>query len=215
MGQARSTGRTNRKSTHTGPPRRARLHSGRGAQPWLLEGLKAREAFLKSTVELLRDGQGEQALTHEALSHAAEWILDNFYLAQQSLRQVREDMPRSFYQQLPKLVAGPLQGYPRIYDLAQRLVADSDACLEMEFVRRFVVLYQEVQPLTIGEIWALPVMLRWSILSLLTSTAGEITGIAAPADGLPAPAITPLVHSLNGDEVAAQLLHQLADDDDL
>ena len=65
-------------------------------------------------------------------------MLDNFYLAQQSLRQVREDMPRSFYRQLPKLVAGPLQGYPRIYDLAQRLVSDSDARLDMEFVRRFV-----------------------------------------------------------------------------
>ena len=75
--------------------------SGSGAQPWLLEGLKAREAFLERTVEFLRDGQGEQAPSHEALSHAAEWMLDNFYLAQQSLRQVREDMPRSFYRQLP------------------------------------------------------------------------------------------------------------------
>ena len=146
-----------REYAHRAAAAGAAVH-GRGAQPWLLEGLKAREAFLKSTVERLHDDQGEQALTHEALSHAAEWILDNFYLAQQSLRQVREDMPRSFYQQLPKLVAGPLQGYPRIYDVALRLVADSDACLEMEFVRRFVVLYQEVQPLTIGEIWALPVI---------------------------------------------------------
>ncbi len=88
----------------------------------MLAGLKAQEAFLQSTVDSFRNGQGQ-----ETLSHAAEWMLDNFYLAQQSLRQIREDMPRGFYRQLPKLVAGPLQGYPRIYDVAQRLVADSDA----------------------------------------------------------------------------------------
>jgi len=46
-------------------------------------------------------------------------MLDNFYLAQQSLRQIREDMPRGFYRQLPKLAAGPLAGYPRIYDVAR------------------------------------------------------------------------------------------------
>ena len=49
-------------------------------------------------------------------------MLDNLHLAQQALRQVREDMPRSYYGQLPKLVDGPLRGYPRIYDIAQRLV---------------------------------------------------------------------------------------------
>ena len=180
----------------------------------MLEGLKAREVFLEHTVEFLRDGQGEQALSHEALSHAAEWMLDNFYLAQQSLRQVREDMPRSFYRQLPKLVAGALQGYPRIYDLAQRLVLDSDARVDMESVRRFVVLYQEVQPLTIGEIWALPVMLRWSILSVLTRTAGDITGLAPPSMGARAsgPAARPFPQRRRG---SGQLLHQPADNDHL
>ncbi|MCU0693001.1 MAG: carbohydrate-binding protein, partial [Polyangiaceae bacterium] len=178
--------------------------SGPGARPWLLEGLKAREAFLERTVEYLREGQGK-----EDLSHAAEWMLDNFYLAQQSLRQVREDMPASFYRQLPKLVAGPLQGYPRIYDLAQRLVADSDARLEMEAVRRFVALYQGVRPLTIGEIWALPVMLRWSILSILTRAAGDITGLAPPVDGLREPVVRPLVDNLSGDEVVANCFTSL------
>src|SRR5512134_3955405 len=140
---------------------------GPGANPWLLAGLKAQEAFLESTVEYFRNGQGQ-----ETLSHAAEWMLDNFYLAQQSLRQIRDDMPRGFYRQLPKLVAGPLQGYPRIYDLAQRLVAESDARMDLEHVQRFVWLYQEIQPFTTGEIWALPVMLRWSILAVLAQAAG-------------------------------------------
>jgi cyclic beta-1,2-glucan synthetase len=182
---------------------------GPGAEPWLLEGLKAREQFLQSTVALLRNDRGEQSLTHEGLSQAAEWILDNFHLAQQSLRQVREDMPRGFYRQLPKLAAGPLRGYPRIYDMAQHLVEDCDARLDMPYLRRFLTFYQEIQPLTIGEIWAFPVMLRWSILAVLARTAGEITGIAAPVEESAGPVLTPLIHSLSGDEVAANCFTSL------
>ena len=143
---------------------------GPGAQPWLLAGLKAQETFLQATVVFFQSTSGQQTL-----SHAAEWMLDNFYLAQQSLRQIREDMPQGFYRQLPKLAAGPLAGYPRIYDVAQQLVAGSDARLDMEQVQRFVWLYQDIRPLTTGELWALPVMLRLSILAALAQAAGQIT----------------------------------------
>ena len=181
---------------------------GPGANPWLLAGLKAQEALLQSTVVALRTGSGQ-----EALSHAAEWLLDNYYLAQQSLRQIREDMPRGFYRQLPKLAAGPLRGYPRIYDLAQQLVASSDARLDLEQVQRFVWLYQDVRPLTTGELWALPVMLRLSILTVLTQAAGQITRRGSPVAepshkgwaATPAPAGRP--HRRRG---RRQLLHQPA-----
>ncbi len=144
---------------------------GSGAKPWLLAGLKAQEAVLQRTVVALRAGGSGQ----EALSQAAEWMLDNFYLAQQSLRQIREDMPRGFYRQLPKLAAGPFQGYPRIYAIAQELVASSDARLDLEQVQRFVWLYQDARLLTTGELWALPVMLRHSVLTVLTQAAVQIT----------------------------------------
>ncbi len=103
-----------------------RAEPGRGREPWLLESIAARETFLAATVAYLRDGQGEQTL-----SHAAEWMLDNLHLAQQALRQVREDMPRSYYGQLPKLVDGPLRGCRASTTSAQRLVTQSDAQLDM------------------------------------------------------------------------------------
>jgi cyclic beta-1,2-glucan glucanotransferase len=175
---------------------------GPGVEPWLLAGLKAQEALLQSTVVSLRTGNSGQ----EALSHAAEWMLDNFYLAQQSMRQIREDMPRGFYRQLPKLAAGPLRGYPRIYDLAQRLVASSDARLDLEQVQRFMSLYQDVRPLTTGELWALPVMLRLSILTVLTQAAGQITRPGSLVSEPPmkgGPPTLPLPGSLTGDEIVA------------
>ena len=182
---------------------------GPGVKPWLLADLKAQEALLQSTVVALRTGSSGQ----EALSHAAEWMLDNFYLAQQSLRQIREDMPRGFYRQLPKLAAGPLRGYPRIYDLAQQLVASSDARLDLEQVQRFIWLYQDVRPLTTGELWALPVMLRLSVLTVLTQAAGQISArLGAPVAELPTkrgPPALLLPGTLTGDEVVANCFTSL------
>ncbi len=180
---------------------------GPGTQPWLLAGLKAQETFLQATVLFFQSTSGQQVL-----SRAAEWMLDNFYLAQQSLRQIREDMPRGFYRQLPKLAAGPLAGYPRIYDVAQQLVAGSGARLDMEQVQRFVRLYQDIRPLNTGELWALPIMLRLSILAALAQAAEQVTNLPQQvADPLPRsePPSRPLSGSLTADEIVANCFTSL------
>jgi hypothetical protein len=180
---------------------------GSGRQPWLLADLKAQEAYLQATVVLFQSTAGQQAL-----SRAAEWMLDNFYLAQQSLRQIREDMPRGFYRQLPKLAAGPLAGYPRIYAVAEQLVADSGARLDMEQVQRFVRLYQDIRPLTTGELWALPIMLRLSILAALAQAAEQVTHLPQQvADPLPRSELPswPWSGSLTADEIVANCFTSL------
>ena len=180
---------------------------GPGAQPWLLAGLKAQETFLQATVLFFQSSSGQQVL-----SHAAEWMLDNFYLAQQSLRQIHEDMPRGFYRQLPKLAAGPLAGYPRIYNVAQQLVAGSGARLDMEQVQRFVRLYQDIRPLTTGELWALPIMLRLSILAALAQAAEQVTHLSqqlANPHQRSEPPSRPLSGSLTADEIVANCFTSL------
>ena len=99
--------------------RRAR---GSAAEPWLLANLDQLSEFLQRTTEHYRAASGG-----EALSHAAEWVLDNAHLAHQAVREIRQDMPRHFYRQLPVLAEGPFAGYPRIYDIAERLIAVSTA----------------------------------------------------------------------------------------
>ncbi len=46
----------------------------------------------------------------EAITPAAEWLLDNYYLVEEQVRQIRDDLPRSYYRQLPKLSSGPFAG---------------------------------------------------------------------------------------------------------
>ena len=159
---------------------------------WLLADLDQQDAFLLRATRHFRTTSGE-----EALSHAAEWLLDNFYVAHQAVREIREDMPQGFYRQLPLLVDGPLAGYPRVYDIAQRLVSMSEARLDLEYTRQFLVYYQDELPLTTGELWALPVMLRLSLLIMLARTLSAITGLPEP----PAPPALPLAGAWTHDEL--------------
>ncbi|HEV3457534.1 MAG TPA: glycosyl transferase, partial [Thermoanaerobaculia bacterium] len=95
-----------------------------------------------------------------AMTPAAEWLVDNFHLVEEQLREIREDLPASFYRQLPKLAGGPSQGYPRVYALTFDFVAHTDSRFDAETLRRFVRAYQREQPLTIGELWAVAISLR-------------------------------------------------------
>jgi cyclic beta-1,2-glucan synthetase len=94
------------------------------------------------------------------LTAEAEWLLDNWYVLQEVLRDVRRDLPQGYYRQLPRVAEGPLAGYPRVYALALTLVAHTDSALDEEHLSRIVDTYQTVSPLTIGELWAVPIMLR-------------------------------------------------------
>jgi cyclic beta-1,2-glucan synthetase len=106
--------------------------------------------------------QGKVPLTPDA-----EWLLDNFYIVQDVLLEVRQDLPRGYYRELPKLVHGALAGYPRTFALALGLVAHTDSSLSEAHITRFVQAYQSAAPLTIGELWAVPTMLRLVLLENL------------------------------------------------
>ena len=94
----------------------------------------------------------------QGITPAAEWLLDNFYIVEEQLREIRDDLPVGFYRKLPKLVSGHLEGYPRVYGVAWAYVAHTDSRLDPEVLRRFVMAYQRVQPLTIGELWAVAII---------------------------------------------------------
>ena len=101
----------------------------------------------------------------------AEWLVDNFHIIADSLREVRRDLPPGYDELLPKLVTPPLVGYPRVFALALALVAHCDSELDEARITRFVRAFQEVGPLTIGELWALPTMLRLVVLENLRRLA--------------------------------------------
>ena len=91
---------------------------------------------------------------------AAKWLLDNHRVVEEQIREIHDDLPRSYYRQLPKLAAGPCAGYPRVSGVAWAFVAHTDSRFDPGTLRRFVHACQRVQPLTIGELCAVAITLR-------------------------------------------------------
>jgi cyclic beta-1,2-glucan synthetase len=104
----------------------------------------------------------------------ADWLADNFHIVDDVLREVRQDLPRGYDAVLPKLGVPPLLGYPRVYALALAVVAHTDSELDEPRISRFVQAFQEVVPLTIGELWALPTMFRLVLIENLRRLAVQM-----------------------------------------
>jgi len=110
----------------------------------------------------------------QAITPAAEWLVDNYYIVDEHIHAVRRDLPPGFYKQLPKLSNGPLRGYPRVYGIAWEIVAHTDSRFEPDTLFRFCRAYQRIQPLTIGELWAIAITLRVVLIENLTRLAAGI-----------------------------------------
>ncbi len=110
----------------------------------------------------------------KTVTPAADWLIDNYHLVEEQIRQTRADLPQGFYKQLPKLAGGPLAGHPRIFGLVWAYVAHSDSRFEPASLTDFVSEYQQVQPLTIGELWAVAISLRLILIENLRRVSVRI-----------------------------------------
>ncbi len=108
------------------------------------------------------------------ITPAEEWFLDNFHIVEEQLREIRDHLPRRYYRLLPKIAEGHLALYPRVYGLAWAYVAHTDSRFELETLEHFVDAYQRVQPLTIGEVWAVAILLRVALVENLRRLAQQI-----------------------------------------
>ncbi|NBB85296.1 MAG: cyclic beta 1-2 glucan synthetase, partial [Bacteroidetes bacterium] len=132
----------------------------RSRQTHLLTRLDGTQQILTDIHERLLAGTEASVET----GSSGEWLMDNFHVVEEHIREVRENLPRGFYQELPVLGAGPLEGYPRAYELAITLISHTEGRIDLDNLSLFVGAFQEVSPLTIGELWALPAMLRLGLI---------------------------------------------------
>ena len=105
---------------------------------------------------------------------AAEWLLDNDYQVYRAIRQIKEDLPHSFYEKLPALEAEPKSRFPRVFALAHTLLKVTHLQITLPAAIQFICAYQRGSPLTIAELWAFPTMLRIACLEILVSSLGAI-----------------------------------------
>jgi cyclic beta-1,2-glucan synthetase len=115
-------------------------------------------------VQQICQSLSEAGHLQQSVPPAAEWLLDNEYILESTARDVQLNLPRHFYRQLPSLANEPDRGLPRIYNLARELAAYTNLRLDEEHVLTFIEAYQAIKPLSIGELWAVPQMLRTVLL---------------------------------------------------
>ena len=147
-------------------PVTARARTGRPLAARLRENGRVLLAAYRTIGEAIRE--------ERAITPAAEWLVDNFHVVEEQIREIQDDLPKGFYRQLPKLADGPLEGYPRVFGLAWAFVAHTDSLFDPETLCRFVRAYQRVQPLTIGELWAVAITLRIVLVENLRRAAERI-----------------------------------------
>ncbi|HXB90870.1 MAG TPA: hypothetical protein VNU72_01215, partial [Puia sp.] len=136
----------------------------------LLKRLADNEEMLLEVYDLLSDAIKE----NRRIIPAGEWLLDNFYLIQDQVRTGKKHLPKGYSEDLPRLSNGPSAGLPRVYDIALEIIAHSDGRVDLPGLSHFIAAYQEVTPLSLGELWAIPIMLRLALIENLRRLAAQI-----------------------------------------
>lgn len=139
----------------------------RGANRLLLR-LTDNEKALTTAYNLVSEIESRQ------VAPDGEWLLDNFYLMEQQIHASRLHLPKTYSRELPRLLDGPQAGFPRVYSIALELIAHSEGHVDLQSVSRFVAAYQTVSPLKLGELWAVPIMLRLGLIESLRRVSENI-----------------------------------------
>ena len=132
--------------------------------------LKAYRAWLAKAHTYFREASKKEI----TLSAASEWLLDNYYIIQRAIQQIAEDLPASYYNQLPQLEEGPLKGQPRIFAIGQEVLRFQNHLLNMADLQAILIQLQDSIPMTMGELWATPIALRYSLVEKLAHTLETI-----------------------------------------
>ncbi|MDP1605919.1 MAG: cyclic beta 1-2 glucan synthetase, partial [Rhodocyclaceae bacterium] len=142
------------------------LKPGR-APDQLLARLAANENALVKVCKMLTAAVSAK----RRITPAGEWLLDNFYLIEEQIRTAKRHLPKGYSRELPRLAHGPSVGCPRVYDIALETIAHGDGRVDAETLTRFVTAYQTVTELKLGELWAIPIMLRLAVIENLRRVA--------------------------------------------
>ncbi len=139
---------------------------------------RARNIFPRfdDNARVLRDAYrtlADDVRTGVFVTAAAEWLLDNFHLVSNEIRDIRQHLPARYYRQLPTLASREHAGHARIYAMAVELLRHSDSRIDRQQLALFVNSYQRVAPLTIGELWAWPSMLKLALIENLRRLAAD------------------------------------------
>ena len=151
---------------------RHRLASRRaGLSDSLLPRLSANAIALREAHDFITQVAAEGT----RITPAAEWFIDNYHIIEEQIRTARRHLPRAYNRELPRLANARAGGMPRVYDIVLELISHSEGRVDVDGLRAFVASYQTVTPLRLGELWAIPIMLRLALIEGLQRIVAAVT----------------------------------------
>jgi len=126
----------------------------------LLSRLSNNEKELNYVRKLLVEAIKDNSI----ITPAGEWLIDNFYLIEEQIRTAKKYLPKKYDKALPQLIDKKASGLTRVYEIALQIISHSDGQVDLEHLSTFIKSYQCVSPLQLGELWAIPTMLRLALI---------------------------------------------------
>ena len=155
-------------------------HGGIVARSHKLSKIKTADRLLKrlddneKTLLEVRNVLSESIRSGKTVTPGAEWLLDNFYLIEEQVVNARKHLPKGYSEGLPCLSEGVSTGMPRVYDIVLEIISHSDGRVDVKSLSSFIAAYQASTILTLGELWAIPIMLRLAVIENLRRVCGKI-----------------------------------------
>ena len=126
--------------------------------------------FIEKTYNILNEHVKLGINTHPA----GEWILDNFYIIEETYKTVCMEMNLKKYKEFPSIASGIYKGFARIYVLAQEIVAYTDNKIDDEILRLAISNYQKRKLLSMEEVWNLWIFLEITIIENIRNICEKI-----------------------------------------
>lgn len=95
---------------------------------------------------------------------AGEWLLDNYYVIEESVKSIQKTLPLKKYTHFLGIQNGNESGFARCYVLASEIVGDTDNKIDQKNLKKFLQAYQTKKTLTMEEIWNMNTFLQIALI---------------------------------------------------
>ena len=105
---------------------------------------------------------------------AGEWILDNFYIIDETVKTVTKELTLKKYTNFLGIANGPYAGFARIYVLASEIVAYTDGKINGKNLEVLLKAYEDKKTLSMDEIWNINTFLRVALIENIREACEKI-----------------------------------------
>lgn len=134
--------------------------------PQMLENFKVIEQVYHLLNEHLKLGI--------SIHPAGEWLLDNLYIIEETVKQIKKELTLKKYTNFVGVANGAYKGFARIYVLAAEIVAYTDNKIERKDLEDYLISYQTKKTLSMEEIWNIGIFLQIAMIENIREISEKI-----------------------------------------